>query len=74
MIFIDTRGHMVSDKSVAELLQFGVSLGLRRKWFQGKRRGHPHYDLTTARIIVRALEKGAVLVPSKELVRRMARS
>ena len=63
-------GHLVSDTSLEELHEFASLLGLRREWFQ--LRSIPHYDLTgeTYRL---AIEHGALLVSSREIVRRAVR-
>ncbi len=71
MILTDKGGHLVSDTSLEELHGFAVHIGLRRSWFQGVRKRHPHYDLTTPRKRSQAMAAGAVVVSSKELVRRM---
>jgi hypothetical protein len=63
-------GHLVSDCSIEELHEFAESLGLRREWFQ--RKSVPHYDLTGEHY-ERALERGAILVSSREIVRRAVR-
>jgi len=63
-------GHLVSDSSLEELHAFAASLGLRREWFQQK--SVPHYDLTGEQYEL-ALERGAVLVSSREIVRRAVR-
>lgn len=68
MILTDNTGHLVSDSSLDELHLFAKSIGLRREWFQDKR--IPHYDLTTARIRARAVGNGALLVGSKDIVRK----
>jgi len=64
-------GHLVSDASIEELHKFAESLGLRREWFQAK--SIPHYDLTGA-VHELAIERGAVLVSSREIVRRAVRT
>lgn len=63
-------GHLVSDTSLEELHRFAESLGLRREWFQEK--SIPHYDLTGG-VYDLALERGAKLVSSREIVRRAVR-
>jgi len=63
-------GHLVSDTSLEELHEFAEGLGLRREWLQ--RGSIPHYDLTGERYEL-ALARGAVLVSSRELVRRAVR-
>lgn len=63
-------GHLVSDFSIEELHEFAALLGLRREWFQA--RSIPHYDLTGSAYVL-ALERGAKLVSSRELVRRAVR-
>ncbi|MEP7343417.1 MAG: DUF4031 domain-containing protein [Acidobacteriota bacterium] len=63
-------GHLVSDHSIEELHQFAEGLGLRREWFQ--RKSVPHYDLTGEHYEL-AIERGAILVSSREIVRRAVR-
>lgn len=63
-------GHLVSDNSLEELHQFAADLGLRREWFQMK--SIPHYDLT-GEVYQLAIERGATLVSSREIVRRAVR-
>src|SRR5262245_15571450 len=62
--------HVVSDTSLEELPLFAESLGLRREWFQEK--SIPHYDLT-GEVYDLALERGATLVSSREIVVRAVR-
>ncbi len=63
-------GHLVSDASLEELHGFAEALGVRREWFQMK--SIPHYDLT-GEIYELALQRGAVLVSSREIVLRAVR-
>ncbi|HEU0185119.1 MAG TPA: DUF4031 domain-containing protein [Blastocatellia bacterium] len=63
-------GHLVSDTSLEELHLFAESLGLQREWFQEK--SIPHYDLT-GKVYELALEQGATLVSSREIVLRAVR-
>jgi hypothetical protein len=60
--------HMVSDTSLDELHAMAEAIGLPGLAFEGD-----HYDLTPARRQM-AVERGAVEVSSKELVRRMVPS
>ncbi len=71
MILTDAAGHLVSDTSLEELHSFAQRIGLRRSWFQDH--AHPHYDMTVQWRRRRATAAGAVLVSSRELVRRMCR-
>jgi hypothetical protein len=63
-------GHLVSDTSLEELHEFAEKLGLRREWIHVK--SIPHYDLT-GEIYELALQRGAILVSSREIVRRAVR-
>lgn len=63
-------GHLVSDSSLEELHEFASGLGMRREWFQ--RKSIPHYDLT-GEVYDLAIERGATVVSSRELVRRAVR-
>ncbi|HKA04117.1 MAG TPA: DUF4031 domain-containing protein [Acidimicrobiales bacterium] len=57
--------HLVSDASLDELHEFAVRLGIPRRAFQGD-----HYDLHEEGR-ARAIELGAVPVPSRELLTRL---
>jgi hypothetical protein len=65
MVYTD-KIHLVAD-SLEELHDFATYIGLRRDWFQNHSR-HPHYDLWGSRL-KSALNRGAVVVNSKEIVR-----
>ena len=58
-------GHMVSDVSYAELEAFATALGVPRRGFD-----RDHYDIPD-HLHGAALEAGAVLVTSRELVARL---
>lgn len=62
--------HLVSDRSLNELLSFGHTLGLSRSWLQD--RGIPHYDLYF-KMADRAIAHGAQLVSRRQLVKRAIR-
>ena len=68
MIYIDKYGHMVADDLV-ELEQFAESIGLKRHFYQGVRKGHPHYDLTTEAKLNTAIDNGAKMVGIREIVK-----
>jgi hypothetical protein len=57
--------HLVSDTSYEELHTFAERLGAPRKAFD-----RDHYDIPAQRFAV-ALELGATLLPSRELVARL---
>jgi hypothetical protein len=68
VIYTDKVGHLITDGELHELHSFAVGgLGLKYEWFQDKK--FPHYDLTTARMRKKALNCGAKLVSSREIVR-----
>lgn len=58
-------GHMVSDTSYDELHDFAAALGVPRRGFEGD-----HYDIPE-QLHEAALEAGAELVTSRELVERL---
>lgn len=69
MILVDKHGHMVSTDDVEELHRFAEWLGLRRSWFQlSVNFKRPHYDLTTKRMINKAISMGAKEVSGRELI------
>jgi len=59
--------HLVSTRSEIELHRFADSIDLKRCWYQGVRRGHPHYDLTTKAKVHVAILAGAQLVTPEDL-------
>ncbi|MDZ4042892.1 MAG: DUF4031 domain-containing protein [Eubacteriales bacterium] len=67
MIYLDTKGHLMSDQSIDELHAFAQDIGLRREWFQDK--VIPHYDLTSERMRTKAQAAGARLVTERDTVR-----
>ncbi len=69
MIYIDKYGHMVAD-SLDELHKFAFEkVEIRRHFYQGVRKGHPHYDLTTEAKWNKAIENGAKLVGIREIAK-----
>ena len=59
--------HMWAD-SVEELIDFALSLGMKREWLQ-KSEKFPHFDLVPTRR-ARAIAKGAVEMSIKEWLRK----
>lgn len=70
MIYIDEMERMVAD-SLGELHEFAESIGLKRCWFQGGR--YPHYDFTTKKKIDQAIDMGATLISSRQLLGKSKR-
>lgn len=73
MILVDVFGHMVATESEEELHEFAQKMGLKREWFQQPKKPlmrNAHYDLTTKTKIGQALDAGAKLKETKELVKR----
>ncbi len=69
-VYYDYLGHMIADTE-EELHAFAASIGLRREWYQTKRKGREHYDLTTPTMRKKAERLGAVKIDPRELLRRM---
>ncbi len=63
-------GHLTSDDSLLELFDFAAELRLKREWVQAK--SIIHFDLTDPEYEF-ALQIGAQLVSSRELVQRAIR-
>lgn len=58
---------MVSD-NIKELHIFATSIGIKKCWYQNKKGKHqPHYDVNKNKFQT-AIDNGAVLVSSKEIV------
>ena len=67
-VYVDQMGHMKADTR-EELHDFAVRIGLKLAWFQDHP-SHPHYDLTTQRMIDKAIAQGAKMISPKEMVRK----
>ena len=63
-----TWSHLATDGDIEELHEFAKSIGMKREWFQNDIT-HPHYDIASPRIRRLAIDKGAKLISSEELVR-----
>lgn len=65
-VYVD-KVHMVAD-SLMELHSFAQSIGLPRRYFEGMRKGHPHYDLVNKVMLIKAVRNGAIVVRSREIL------
>lgn len=61
--------HMATDGDLAELHEMAAKIGMQRRWFQGRNKRHPHYDVRPTKRAL-AIQYGAVAVDGIELVRR----
>ena len=59
--------HLIAD-SVDELIEFAVSMGMRREWYQPK--SSPHFDLTADGRAL-AIEHGAIELDNRALVAKL---
>ena len=59
--------HLIAD-SVDELIEFAVSIGLRREWYQPK--SSPHFDLT-AEARAAAVRSGAIELDNRAFVLKL---
>lgn len=67
MIYFD--GWHLASPDLQELHAFAARVGIKRCWYEGFRKGHPHYDITSEAKAQACLEAGAILVTSRELIR-----
>jgi hypothetical protein len=57
-------------ETINELHEFAKQIGLKRHYFENPRKKrHPHYDLMNDVIINKAIENGAIVVETKEIVK-----
>lgn len=69
MIYTDGI-HLISDESTQELHKFAHEITVSKCWFHNRRgKGRPHYDLICPHALNRALERGAKMVHSKDIIR-----
>lgn len=68
MIYFDGI-HLVTDNTdLAELHEFAQRLGIKRCWFEGVRKKHPHYDVPKKYIDIVKDQPDVKLVDSREIV------
>ena len=66
MIYTD-KIHLVAD-SINELHKFAIFIELKKCYYHGFKKGHPHYDLTNNKILNKAIDNGAIIKNSKEIL------
>ena len=59
--------HLIADTEL-ELHSFAQNIGMRREWYQDNPR-HPHYDITSPKILDKAIRRGAKMIDSKQLLK-----
>jgi hypothetical protein len=57
-VYLDSWGHLFSDKSIKDLWEFSERIGMRKDWNHYSR-GFPHFDLTTMTMVRKAVAAGA---------------
>ena len=67
MIYTD-KIHLVAD-SLEELHEFARKIGLKRHFFEGVKKGHPHYDLTNKLILLKVLDSDVRIITDREILR-----
>ena len=66
MIYTD-KVHLVAD-NLFELHSFAKTVGLKRFYFHGVRKSHPHYDITNNIMLNKVLEQPNVQVVSSKII------
>ncbi len=59
--------HLVA-RTLPALHAFAAAIGLKRCWYHGVRKGHPHYDMTTLQRRIEAYALGARMVSARWIV------
>jgi hypothetical protein len=78
MIYTD-KIHLISDTSIKELKDFAKSIGLNKCYYEGFKKGHPHFDVVNenkkplvdkngVKFIDMAIVFGAKVVSKREIV------
>jgi len=70
---IYTDGVHLARNDLSELHCFAKSVGLKLSWFQ-KHRRHPHYDITTPRMLGRILSRNRVIMVSTKQLLKLSRN
>ncbi len=68
MIYTDGV-HMIAD-SLSELHEFAKEIGLKRMYFHGVKKKHPHYDLLGKWKQI-AIDKGAIIITTREIINKI---
>lgn len=69
MIYIDDKGHLISDESEKELHFFAFQMGLKREQYIRGRL--PRYNCQSQEMIENILIMGARLITTRELVLKL---
>lgn len=67
MIYFD--GVHLASPDLQELHNFAAAVGLSKCWFEGVRKGHPHYDITSKQKAKLVIDAGAIECTTRELIR-----
>lgn len=65
MIYTD-KIHVVAD-TLEELHIFAQTVGISKNWYEGVRKGHPHYDIPKGKLEI--ILKSAIIVRPREILR-----
>ena len=60
--------HLVAE-TIPELHKFAKEIGLKHHFYHGKRKRHPHYDLTNEEIRKKAYDHGAIPMSARSIVK-----
>jgi len=66
MVYTDLI-HIVADTK-EELHDFAKSIGLKRHFYEGVRKGHPHYDITNSEIYQKVINSNIQIVNSRVIL------
>lgn len=66
MVYTDLI-HIVADTK-EELHSFAKSIGLKRHFYEGVRKGHPHYDITNSEIYQKVINSNIQIVNSRVIL------
>jgi len=69
-VLLDEQGHLWC-KDVGTLHEFAKKLGMKNEWFQkGRHHSNRHYDVWGSKRVA-AIKAGAMVITSRELLRRI---
>lgn len=67
MVFTDGT-HLVAS-TLQELHEFAARIGLKRHFYHGVRKRHPHYDLTNKNAAKKAISNGAKQISTRRIIK-----
>lgn len=67
-------GVHLASPDLQALHAFVAQAGLKKHYYEGVRKGHPHYDVTNKATANKVIQLGVIIVSTRELIRKCYRN